>query len=524
MTGSREGSSMDLAELLPILRRRWVTVFGCVVAALALAGAYLVVAPSTYRATAELYVATATPDEATALAQSNSFALARVQSYVDLASAPEVTGPVIQDLGLSMTPAELQSKVRVTAPIGKVLIDVTATDRSPERAAAIANEIAKRLAEYIEKLESKDRDAAPMRLTVINPAEVPTAPVSLSKTLVLLGTLLLGLVGGAALAVAQSRLDTKLRTPDDLDESSPPLLATIGADRHAGREPVAFDADPYGRRSEAFRQLRTTLDFLNLDAPPKVLAITSPTRGDGRSSTALNLAVSLAASGERVCLIEADLRNPSLAATLGLAAEPGLVQAITQRDDPISSFIQKQRKNLIVLVAGGTPPNANQLLSTERVRTIVGQIAAAADYVVIDTSPLLTSSDGAEIGAIADATVVVARCGVTTRTQLERAVATIERVGKHAAGVVLTMVKAGETYGGYGYQEYRPVSSSNGRTKKDATTTRRRRDERATPTGSELETRSTAGSTADDSSSAAPVAAEHASPSDTAPSNPVSSS
>jgi non-specific protein-tyrosine kinase len=450
---------VDLSELLPVLRRRWTTVAATLVVVLVLAGGLIVATPVSYRTAAQLYVATVSPDDATALAQSNSFALARVQSYVDLVSAPEVTVPVIQTLDLPFTPAELAGRIRASAPLGKVLLDVTVTDGSAERAAAIANEVAKRFAEYIERLESKDRAAAPIRLTVIHPAEVPAAPVAPRVMPIFFLACLLGLLGGAVLAVLRDRLDTKIRSADDLGDDGPPVLATIEADRHAAQHPVASDDDPYGRRAESYRMLRTTLEFLDLDAPPKVIAVTSPARGDGRTTTALNLAVSLAASGERVCLIEADLRHPAAADLLDLDAATGLVGAVLE-GGPVAPFIQKQRTNLIVLTAGGTPPNPNELLASDRVRAAISQIAAATDYVIIDTSPLLATSDAAEIAAIAHATIVVVRCGVTTRHDLERAVASVERVGKKVAGVVLTMVKPGETYGGYRYGEYRPAATS----------------------------------------------------------------
>jgi capsular exopolysaccharide synthesis family protein len=447
---------MDLGELLPTLRRCWATVVGVLATVLVLAIAFVVVVPPSYRATAELYVATATPADATALAQSNSFALARVQSYADLAGAPEVTGPVIEALGLEDTPTELAGRIQVNAPIGKVLLEVSATDGSAEGSAAIANEVARRLAEYIERLETKDGGVAPVRLTLIDPAGAPASPVFPPVVPILILAVIVGLVAGAFLAVLRSRLDTKIRSSDDLGDDAPPLLATIAADGHAAQHPVASDDDPHGRRAEEFRQLRTTIDFLDLDSPPKVIAVASPCRGDGRTTTALNLAVSLADSGERVCLIEADLRDPSLAGLVDLDPELGLVSTLVG-DEPISEFIQKERTNLIVLLAGGRPPNPNELLSSDRVRSVIAQVAAATDYVIVDTPPLLATSDGAEIASIADATLVVVRSGATTRPEFDRAVAAVELVGKQVAGVVLTMAKPGQTYGGYRYVDYRPA-------------------------------------------------------------------
>jgi len=463
---------MDLAELVPTLRRRWGIVLATLVAALFLAAAFVVVVPARYRATAELYVATATSNDPTALAQSNAYALARVQSYADLAGAPEVSGAVVQALGLPLSPAELAARVSVTAPLGKVLLDVTATDGTAAGAASIADETATRLADYIQKLEAKDGGPSPVRVTLIHPADVPAKPVFPPTVPLFLLAVVIGLGGGAVLAVLRSRLDTRIRSAADLadlGDRAPPLLAVVNADKAAVDHAVASDADPHGQRAEAYRQLRTTIDFLDLDAPPKVIAVTSPSREDGRTATALNLAVSLAASGERVCLIEADLRHPSLAGLVGVDPGRGLVEALLD-DGSAWDFVQKVRKNLAVLVAGATPPNPNELLSTDRVRTLIAQVAASTDHVIIDTPPLLASSDGAEVASIADATLVVVRSGRTTRAELERSVATVERVGKQVSGAVLTMVKASQTTGGYRYVEYRPAAGSRSSTATSAAT------------------------------------------------------
>ena len=438
---------MDLLDILPILRRRWLIVASTVGLAVAFATVLTLVTPVTYQARTEIFVATASSGNAADLAQGTAFAQARVQSYLGLVKGPQVLGPVVEQLHLAITPTELATHIEASAPVGKVLLDLVVSYDSAERSAEIANAVARQFVSYVSVLEVVGGKTAPVRLTVIRPAEEPAAPVSPKGAMLTVLAVLGGLVLGGALAVLRELTDTKVRSVEDLAFAGTPVLATIPYDRHAGSRAVATTSDPDGPRAEAFRQLRTTLDFIDVDHPPKVIAVVGPGAGEGRTTTALNLAASLADAGHRVCLVETDLRSPGLAHVLGLSPPAGLVDVLVRRAEAVD-VLQSIAPNLAVIVAGSTPPNPNELLSTERVRTIVSQIAAVSDYVVLDTPPLLTSSDGAQVARLADATLLVVRAGSTRRGDVTRAVENVRRVDRSAAGIVLTMVRS--TAAGYG--------------------------------------------------------------------------
>ena len=171
--------------------------------------------------------------------------------------------------------------------------------------------------------------------------------------------------------------------------------------------------------------------------------------GEGKSTTALNLAAALAEAGSRVCLVEADLRRPSLARVLGLVGDVGFTTALIGKT-PVEEVLQNAGQNLAVLTSGPIPPNPSELLITEHAKQIIDEVAQHVDFVIIDTPPLLPVTDGATVATLADATLLVARPGKTSREQAARSVDTLHKVGKPPVGVVLNMVTRGR--GGYSYE------------------------------------------------------------------------
>ena len=224
--------------------------------------------------------------------------------------------------------------------------------------------------------------------------------------------------------------------------------------------PISFRADAHGSRAEGFRQLRTNLQFVDIDKPPKIIAVTSALPKEGKSSTAMNLATALAESGQQVCLIEADLRKPSIAQALGLVGDVGLTSVLIGKTS-LDAVLQNAGMNLAVVTSGPIPPNPSELISSEAFRHTLQEAAARADVVIVDTAPLLPVADGAQIAALADATLLVVRAGKTTRDQIRQAVESLGRVDVVPVGAVLSMAqrRRGSDYPYY-YAEYRPRPTS----------------------------------------------------------------
>jgi capsular exopolysaccharide synthesis family protein len=254
-------------------------------------------------------------------------------------------------------------------------------------------------------------------------------------------------------------LDNTVKGPLDFEPLGVPALGVIPYDKRTPKVPVAFRGDPHSARSEAYRQLRTNMQFVDVDNPPRIVAITSGVSGEGKSVTAINLAVALAETGARVCLVGADLRKPSLAESLGLVADVGLTTVLIGKA-PIESVLQEAGRNLTVMTSGPVPPNPSELLISAHARKVMKDIASRVDITIIDSAPLLPVTDGAEIAALADATLIVARSGKTTRDQASRSVEALAKVGVRPVGVILNMVTRArggyDTEYGYYHTEYRP--------------------------------------------------------------------
>ena len=304
--------------------------------------------------------------------------------------------------------------------------------------------------------DGEPADSVVVSASVVESAAVPSSPVSPSIP----WWIVIGAMVGAALGLLVSALrqltDRYVRTTDDLAQAAPaPLLAAVGYDRQADRSPLVTDLDPQDPRFEATRILRTNLQFLDVDSSDTVLTITSCMSGDGKSTTAANLAIALAHSGEHVVLIDADLRRPRLADLFGLDGFDGLTTTLVGAVDPADAVQQTRVPGLDVLTTGKLPPNPSELLQTNAMADLVHVLRAEYDVVLFDAPPLLPVADAAVLATLSDGAVLLVRHGRTTREQVRAAVGRLDAVGARLLGTVLTMVPARviAPYGyGYGYQ------------------------------------------------------------------------
>jgi capsular exopolysaccharide synthesis family protein len=445
---------VDLREYLRVFGKQWWLVLGLGIVGLGVSGLVAGTSTRQYTAAAQIFVATSAGD-LSQLAQGNTFTQARVQSYVSIANSPLVTGPVVRSLGLSMTAAQLSGAITASAPANKVLIDLQVRAGSPTEAARLANAVADQFSTYVSGLENTSGTGrSPVRLTVTRPATAPSGPSSPRVGLDLVLGTLAGLLAGLVAAALRNVLNTALSNPDDLARlTGAPVLAVIGFDRRAAAEPVSFRDEPHSARSEAFRQLRTNLQFVNVDHRPRVIAVTSSLPGEGKTSTALNLAAALAEAGNVVMLVEADLRRPTIATCLGLVRDVGLTTVLIGQAT-VEEVTQSAGENLSVITSGPIPPNPSELLASGQTQAVLKELALQADFTIIDSAPLLPVADGAEVAALADATLLVARWGRTSRHQLAQAVEVLAKVNQRPVGTVLNMAKS-RGPGSYLYtQEY----------------------------------------------------------------------
>jgi len=446
------------------LTRRWPTVVVCLLTAIGTAVVATKLSTPLYEARTQLFVATRASDDTTQLNQGQNFSQARVQSYAAIVSTRQVTEPVVKKLRLRTTPEELASHIKAVAPLDTVLINITVQDASPQRAARIANAVAERFSVVVEHLETPkpstsprkrgqgDSPAAgtsPVSLGITQEAVAPTDPVSPRPLTNLALGALGGLVLGAGLVVLREKLDTTFKMSESLDEfTALPGLAAIPYDRNAPKQPLA-SADGHSTRAEAFRKLRTNLQFSQVDDRPRTIVVTSSVPGEGKTNTAANLALALAEAGLSTCLIDADLRRPCVAGAFGLIRDAGLTTVLIGQ----ASFkeVVQPVGPLDVLTSGTVPPNPTELLSSTRMEEVLREIADTYDAVIVDTAPLLPVADTIGLASLTQGALLVVRAASTRRDQVRTATESLERVGVRILGTVFNMAPhlKSESYGPY---------------------------------------------------------------------------
>jgi succinoglycan biosynthesis transport protein ExoP len=453
---------VDLRDYARTLRKHWQLVALCTLLGVAAAAGATLAATSLYKATTQLFVSVqAGQNDLSQLYQGNTFSQQRVKSYADIVDSPRVTEPVIRELRLPLTPDQLAGKIHAEAPLDTVLINIDVTDPSPARAAQIANAAAKQFVEVVKDLETpQGQKASPVKVSVVRPADAPAAPVSPRPKINLALGLLVGLALGVGAAVLRETLDMSVKSLDDVqDVTGASPLGVVIEDPDAARKPLLVHGDSHGPRAEAFRQLRTNLQYVDVDSPPRVVVVTSALPDEGKSTTSVNLASTLAQAGTRVVLLEADLRRPRVARYLGIEGAVGLTDVLAGHCD-LDAALQSWGRDLFsVLPSGPLPPNPSEVLSSQHMQDLLKVLEDRFEVVLIDSPPLLPVTDAAVLARAGDGAILVVRHGRTTKEQLARTVSTLQAVDARLLGTVLNRVPRkgpDASYYGYAYTDYDP--------------------------------------------------------------------
>jgi receptor protein-tyrosine kinase len=283
---------VDLQGYLRLARRRWVLILGCVIAAVAIAALVTFQATPRYLSTAGLFVSTSQRDSADAY-QGSLFSQERVASYADLTNRQELARRVIQTLDLDLQPSALAEQIEADPVPNTVILEVSVTDADPERAQLLTQAVAQELIRFVSELETpQGRTSAPIKTTIIDPASLPEDPVSPQPARNLALAAVLGLVLGLSAATLRELLDSSVKSQEEAaDITGAPVMATIAFDPAAVKKPLVTDLATHAGRVEAFRVLRTNLQFVDVDRESKVFVITSSVPEEGKTTTAINLAI-----------------------------------------------------------------------------------------------------------------------------------------------------------------------------------------------------------------------------------------
>jgi capsular exopolysaccharide synthesis family protein len=448
---------VELRDYLKVVRRRWRVIIVSLLVVVALAAFITLRTTPEYESQSRLFVST-TDQSASQTFQGGTFAIQRVSSYADLVQGQELASRVIGRLNLDMTPAALSEKITATVVPDTVILEVSATDPSPKLAQQISQATAIELTQFVSELETAPgKSRAPIKATVVDSANLPTGPVSPQPVRNLGLAIVLGLLLGVGLAVVRELLDTSVKGPDDISSlTDTPVLGGILFDANAPKQPLLSDLSPHSPRVEAFRILRTNLQFVDVDRKLKVFVVTSSVPGEGKTSTASNTALALQTAGQRTLLIDGDMRRPQLAKLFDLEGSVGLTSVLLGRVSLEEAVQEHRATGLSVLTSGTLPPNPAELLQSHAMEQLLDKARTDYDVIVIDAPPLLPVTDAALIATQADGAVVVIRQGKTTRDQFSTSMQRLHAVGARPLGVTMNMVvqrgRKGYGYGyGYGY-------------------------------------------------------------------------
>jgi non-specific protein-tyrosine kinase len=512
---------MELKEYLLIIRRWWWLLLACVT--IAVIAAYIGVQkePRIYAATTTVMIGQSL-QKPNPSSQEIYISQQLAQTYAELARRQLILEAVRDALSLSYTPSP--SSVSTHQVPGTQLLEINVRDVVPERARAIADEVARQLIlqgpqggenqsrraliqeqvagleenivgtqEEIDRAQEELEAASDARaiqqhqenlaaledklsvyqanyasllstiqgginyVSIIEPASTPVHPISPNVGQTLLLAALTGLVvsGGGIFLI--ELLDDSLRTLEEVQRLTDlPVLGTTAEFGDAGYEDkLIAQRLPLSPITESYRVLRTNVQFAGLDKPLETLLVTSPGPSEGKTVTLANLAIVLAQSGERVVVVDTDLRRPTLHKLFDLPNEAGLTDAILADDKPVTGFLQQtaEIKNLWVLTSGAIPPNPAETLASEQMNRVIQALREHADVILFDSPPALIVADAVILGAKVSGVLIVNDLGRTRRKMAQKVVEVLKRGRVNTLGLVLNRVPKANGYGYY-YSHY----------------------------------------------------------------------
>jgi receptor protein-tyrosine kinase len=448
---------LEIMDYLRIFRRFWWLVVVLTIVGTAISYIVTLFLTPEYQSTARLFVATQNGTSVTEAYQNNLFSQDRVNSYASLATSEQVAARAVDQLKAPISPEDLRSNISA-APEGKtVVLDVSVTDPNPAQAQTYANAVADQLVGLVSELETSRRGGSPAAgVVVVDEANYPTDQTGLGFWYILLIGAGSGLGVGLIAAVLWGIIDKRLRGKDAIQGTlGTNLMGALPEDAERAAVEVV-DLDGNGLYAERVRELRTNLRFAVPSpgaGPARTVAVTSPNGGEGRTTTAIDLAATLAESGRSVVLVEGDLRNPVLADRLTLdpksrmaAADRGLSTVLAGEHalpQALIGNVAVGAHSIALLPAGPKPPRPGELWANDRATALLADLARGFDYVVIDTPPLNIYADGANIGALCDGALLLSRVGRTTSAALRKAVQTLQAANVKLLGPVATFDRVG---------------------------------------------------------------------------------
>ena len=382
----------------------------------------------------------------------------------DLANALIAASPAIQgrqasvqsfiDSDLSATQdqiTQLQSEVQRLTNLP------TRTAADDQQLQGLEGQLTTLRSTYATLLQFSSNNAANL-LSVVEPAVAPDQPSSPRPLLNTLLAAIVGLMLAVGIAFLAEYLDDSLKTADEVEETVelPTLGAIMRMKGDQGRSEIyrlATLLQPRSPAAEAYRTLRTNIEFAAVDQPVRTLLVTSSIPSEGKTTTAANLAVAFAQAGRQVLLVDADLRKPGVHRIMNLPNAHGLTTLLRGDDVGVDALTYAtEQADLRVLTTGALPPNPAELLGSQRFRSVLARLTESADLVILDSPPLQAVTDAAILSALSDGTLLVVDAGRTRRGAVRQGREALAKAGARVLGVALNRLSE-RVYSDY-YQYY----------------------------------------------------------------------
>lgn len=473
---------LDLREILHLLMVKWWVIAIFFVLSVTITGivSFTMLDP-VYRAETSLFVGK--EGDKIASLDLGEFNLNKnlVTDYRQLILSRLVSREVIDELGLDMTIETFQKKVNVTTIQDSRLFKISFESTDPKLAMDVANSLANVLIEKaVDIIQVKN-------VKVVDVAELPVKPIKPSKTKNVMVAAILGICIGAGVILVLEYLDYTIKSSNDVERHL--KLNTVGEipqfegdkrssgkgkglkfggkkvhkrsnskDENAVNPSLITICDPKSPASEAYRSLRTNIGYSGIDKQVKTIMVTSPGVAEGKSTTAANMAISLAQSGKKVLMMECDLRKPRVHRYFSLPNDIGLTDIIA-KNCPLDKVVKntKDIENLSVICSGSLPPNPTEILESKKLSDLMLQLKERYDMIIIDTPPVGQLTDGAILAGKSDGVILVAASGESNIEVTKRAKTALLQVNANIIGVVLTKISknsSGSYYKYYNYDKY----------------------------------------------------------------------
>lgn len=477
---------MTIADILGTLKKHLVVEFA--VLAVVVIGGFAVVSNQTplYTATAQMFASfnhnvsgssngSTQSDEQSVnpgfgqIQTENTYVTSMLATLPTLVTTPAVLQPVIDDLKLDTTVSALSSRIAISTS-STYFVNISVNDTDAQRSADIANKVGNSLKTQLSDdsySSEKTYVLSYLNLSVVKEATAPSAPSSPNVKSFMFKMVLVGFVAAVCVGLIVEVVDNRLCQITDLQRIvDAPVLGTIMKDSAFRETKPVIVSDPSSSASESVRRLALNLAFISPDRTNRsnVIVITSSGAHEGKTTIAVNLAAALAEKGEKVLLIDTDLRKPSVATSLDLDGTVGLSHLLTGQVKSTEAIQQYWKANLHILPAGNQTTNPSILINSNAMKTLLDEVSALYDHVIVDTTPLRVANDAAVFAKDGARLLVIASQGVTIKKQLKDAMQELSMIEVPVVGSVFNQMqirKGGSDYyyGAYGSYGNRATSN-----------------------------------------------------------------